>query len=320
VSPAEQTIGGLLVTGAGGMLGRDVVRAASRRGHGVYGVDRAKLDICDADAVLAVLGRLQPDVVINCAAFTDVDGAESAEDRALEVNGLAPGRLARGCRDVGARMIQVSTDYVFDGQADRAYVESDGVGPVSAYGRTKLAGELEVLAADGGHAVVRSSWLFGAGGPSFPGTMLRLADASAGGERAGGRGEVSVVTDQRGCPTFTGHLAAGLVELAERLAGEGPSGAGRTAGIHHVAGSGRCSWNEFAVEIFAQAGVDCAVQAASSADLGRAARRPAWSVLVSERPDAVILPAWEHGLSAFLTEIGRRVRGVEGHAPQEVAG
>jgi dTDP-4-dehydrorhamnose reductase len=320
------------------MLGQDVVRAARARRHGVHGLPRTKLDICDADAVAAALGRHQPDVVINCAAYTDVDGAESDEERAFEVNGAAPGVLARGCRGVGARLIHVSTDYVFDGQADRPYVESDAVGPRSAYGRTKLAGELEVLGAGGGHAVVRSSWLFGAGGRCFPATMLRLADGPVGGGAGagaggGGRSEVSVVTDQLGCPTFTGHLAAALVELAERLAAEGPEPGGRGApdataglgatapagGIHHIAGSGQCSWNEFAVEIFAQAAVDCAVLGASSADLARPARRPAWSVLGSERPDAISLPAWEHGLSAFLTEIGRRVRGVGGPAHQGVA-
>ncbi len=332
------------MTGAGGMLGKDVVRAARGRRHGVHGLPRTKLDICDADAVAAALGRHQPDVVINCAAYTDVDGAEAAEEQALAVNGTAPGVLARGCRDVGARLVHVSTDYVFDGQADRPYVESDAVGPRSAYGRTKLAGEVEVLRAGGGHAVVRSSWLFGAGGRCFPATMLRLADGSAGGGGAAAgaadaagdrRREVSVVTDQIGCPTFTGHLAAGLVELAERLAAEGPAvggsassaafagtGAGApasAAGVHHIAGSGACSWNEFAVEIFAQAGVDCAVLGATTADLERPAARPAWSVLGSERPDAIGLPAWEHGLSAFLTEIGRRVRGVGRPARREAA-
>jgi dTDP-4-dehydrorhamnose reductase len=290
------TIGGLLVTGAGGMLGRDVVRAAARAGHGVEGLARAELDVRDAAAVAAVLGRLQPDVVVNCAAWTDVDGAESAEDEALAVNGTAVGVLARACSAVGARMVHVSTDYVFDGESDRPYLESDAVGPRSAYGRTKLAGEWEVIAAGAGHAVVRSSWLFGAGGRNFAATMLRLA--------GDGRGEVSVVTDQIGAPTFTGHLAGALVELAQRLADEGAS-PGRAGGVHHIAGSGRCSWNEFAVEIFARAGVACRVLAASTADLARPAPRPAWSVLASERPDALVLPPWEDGLAAYLAEVGR---------------
>jgi dTDP-4-dehydrorhamnose reductase len=296
------------------MLGRDVIRAGSRRGHRVSGLTRAELDVCDPDAVAAALDRVQPALVINCAAWTDVDGAETAEGRALAVNAGAAGVLARGATAVGARMVHVSTDYVFDGQADRPYVESDPVGPRSAYGRTKLAGEREVLGTDGGHAVVRSSWLFGSGGGNFAATMLRLA--------GDGRDTVSVVTDQIGCPTFTGHLADALVELAERLAGDGgggPATGGRgvggsgvggpgAGGVHHIAGSGRCSWNEFAVEIFAQAGVDCTVLGATSAEMARPAARPAWSVLGSERPDAIVLPAWEKGLAGYLAEIGRAAK------------
>jgi dTDP-4-dehydrorhamnose reductase len=319
VSQSDALIGVLLVTGAGGMLGKDVVRVARARRHGAHGLARAKLDIRDPAAVAAALGRHQPEVVINCAAFTDVDAAESAEDRALAVNGTGPGLLAAACRDVGARLIHVSTDYVFDGQAARPYVESDPVAPRTAYGRTKLAGERAVLDAGGGHAIVRSSWLFGAGGRNFPATMLRLAAPANGG--GDGRSEVSVVTDQVGAPTFTGHLAAALVELAERLAAEGPAGdASDAAGIHHIAGSGCCSWNEFAVEVFAQAGVACDVLPETTAALGRPAPRPPWSVLGSERPDALVLPAWQDGLSAYLTEIGRRARGLGEHEPQGVSG
>jgi dTDP-4-dehydrorhamnose reductase len=314
---------GLLVTGAGGMLGRDVVRAAVRRGHDVVGLTRADLDVRDAAAVAAALGRLRPAVVVNCAAWTDVDGAEAAEDRALAVNGTAAGMLARESAAVGARLVHVSTDYVFDGLADRPYVESDAVGPRSAYGRTKLAGEREVIAAGGGHAVVRSSWLFGAGGRNFAATMLRLGggrsrdDGDEGpGDGSRGAREVSVVTDQIGCPTFTGHLAAALVELAERLIGEG-AGHG---GVHHIAGSGRCSWNEFAVEIFARAGVDCRVREATSAEMARPAPRPAWSVLESERGDALVLPPWEEGLAAYLEEIGGLGGGGESAARMRAGG
>jgi dTDP-4-dehydrorhamnose reductase len=335
VSRPDELIGVMLVTGAGGMLGRDVVRVARARRHGVHVLSRAALDICDEQALAAALGRHQPEVVINCAAFTDVDGAETAEEDALAVNGTAPGLLAVACRNVGARLVHVSTDYVFDGHADRPYVESDPVGPRSAYGRTKLVGEQAVLEARGGHAVVRSSWLFGAGGRNFPATMLRLAaPPDAGGD---GRRTVSVVTDQIGAPTFTGHLAAALVELAERLAAEGPApggpaaggpvagvaagtaGLGGAGGIHHIAGAGRCSWNEFAVAVFAQAGVDCDVLPATTADLARPAPRPPWSVLGSERPDALVLPPWQDGLSAYLTEIGRRARVVGEQQPQGVA-
>ena len=170
---------------------------------------------------------------------------------------------------------------MFDGRKREPYLESDAVGPLSAYGRSKLAGERAVAAAaPGHHLIVRSSWLFGAGGPNFVETMLRLAAE---------RDEVTVVTDQVGCPTFTGHLAEALVALAET----GPRG------LVHVAGGGACSWYEFAMEIFAQAGVDCRVDPATTAEMARPAPRPAFSVLRSERADAPRLPDWREGWPAI---------------------
>ncbi len=277
----------LLVTGATGMLGSDVVRAAGQRGHDVVGLARGDLDITDREAVGAAIGAARPDVVVNCAAWTDVDGAESCESGALAVNGTGPGILARSASAGGARVVHVSTDYVFDGRATAPYLESDAVGPVSAYGRTKLAGEAAVLGAGDGHAVVRSSWLFGAGGRNFVATMLGLADA--------GREEVSVVIDQVGCPTFTGHLAGALVTVAER---------GET-GILHVAGGGQCSWHELAVEVFSLAGVEMRVLVATSAEMARPAPRPAWSVLGSERAEPIVLAPWREGVAAYLAEVGR---------------
>jgi dTDP-4-dehydrorhamnose reductase len=277
----------LLVTGAAGMLGSDVVRAAGRRGHDVVGLARGELDITDPEAVAAAIGAARPEAVVNCAAWTDVDEAESRESGALLVNGTGPGILARAASAGGARVVHVSTDYVFDGRATVPYVESDAVGPVSAYGRTKLAGEEAVLGAGDGHAVVRSSWLFGAGGRNFVATMLGLADA--------GREEVSVVIDQLGCPTFTGHLADALVTVAER----------DLAGILHVAGGGHCSWHELAVEVFSVAGVEMRVLVATTAEMTRPAPRPAWSVLGSERAEAIALPPWRDGVAAYLAQAGR---------------
>jgi dTDP-4-dehydrorhamnose reductase len=276
----------LLVTGAGGMLGQDVVAAATARGHEVTGRTRAELDITDAAAVAAAFAAARPDAVINCAAWTDVDGAEDRESGALAVNGTGAGILARAASAGGARLVHVSTDYVFDGRADAPYVESDPVGPVSAYGRTKLAGEQAVLAA-GDHAVVRSSWLFGAGGRNFVATMLGLAD--------GGRDEVAVVIDQVGCPTYTGHLGGALVTVAERGA----------SGIHHIAGDGHCSWHELAVETFSAAGVDIRVAVATSAEMARPAPRPAWSVLGTERAEAIRLAPWQAGVADYLEQVGR---------------
>jgi dTDP-4-dehydrorhamnose reductase len=281
----------LLVTGAGGMLGQDVVAQARRTGHEVVALGRAQLDIADAAAVDAAIANAAPDVVINCAAWTDVDGAEADPQGALAVNGAGAGTVAGAAGAVGAHVVHVSTDYVFSGDAGRAYVESDATDPQSAYGRSKLAGERAVIAASPDHAVVRSSWLFGLGGRNFVETMLSLS--------AAGREEVSVVTDQVGCPTFTGHLARALIGVAARGGG----------GVFHVAGAGACSWNEFAIEIFAQADVDCRVLPTTTAAIGRPAPRPAYSAMSSERPDAITLPRWQDGLRAYLEARGA-ARGV----------
>ncbi|MDO8213734.1 dTDP-4-dehydrorhamnose reductase [Conexibacter sp. CPCC 206217] len=294
----------LLVTGAHGMLGRDVVRIARADGHDVVALARAELDVTDAAAVSAAISAAAPDAVVNCAAWTNVDGAESDPDGAAAVNATAAGNVARAAAAAGARLVHVSTDYVFDGAraADAApYVESDPTNPQSVYGRTKLAGEQAVAAAGGSHAIVRSSWLFGVGGPNFAATMLRLAAE---------RDEISVVTDQIGCPTATADLARALLTLAFGAgdgdgAADGSAGAGagvRAAqGVFHVAGSGPpVSWNAFAAEIFRQAGAACRVLPCTTAEMPRPAPRPAFSALASARPETPVLPPWQDGLSDFL--------------------
>ena len=179
----------LLVTGAGGMLGRDVVAAAQAAGHEVVALTRAELDVARADAVTGAVGGARPDAVINCAAYTNVDGAEDDEAGATRVNGDGAANVAAAAAALGAAVIQPSTDYVFDGDKREPYVESDPVAPRSAYGRSKLAGERGTVAANPRHHVVRSSWLFGLGGRNFVDTMLRLGRE---------RGAVSVVEDQVG--------------------------------------------------------------------------------------------------------------------------
>jgi dTDP-4-dehydrorhamnose reductase len=276
------------VTGASGMLGADVLRAGERAGHELVGLGHAELDVSDAAAVRRACAQLSPDAVVNCAAFTDVDGAETRREQARAVNADGAGHIARAAAAVGASLVHVSTDYVFAGEAPRdargaprPYVESDPTGPRSVYGKTKLAGERQVLGASSRHAVVRSSWLFGVGGGNFVATMLRLAAE---------RDEVQVVTDQVGCPTWTGHLAPALVGLIERP----------VAGLVHLAGAGHVSWNGLASEIFRQAELDCRVQAATSAQMARPAPRPAWSALASERDDVLALPPWQDGLAGYL--------------------
>jgi dTDP-4-dehydrorhamnose reductase len=275
----------VLITGAGGMLGGDVAAEARGRGHEVIALTHSELDITASTALDALLGAERPEAVVNCAAWTDVDGAESHEDAALALNSGAAAELAKAASAHGAQLLHVSTDYVFDGNASRPYRESDEPAARTAYGRTKLAGERAVLTADPGHAVVRTAWLFGAGGKNFVATMLAAA--------AGGREEVAVVTDQVGCPTFTGHLAGALIEVAER----------RVGGIQHIAGSGQCSWYEFALQIFTQADVRCRVRPVLSDEFPRPAPRPAWSVLESERPEVPRLAPWQDGLAAYLAEV-----------------
>ncbi|MDQ6750395.1 MAG: dTDP-4-dehydrorhamnose reductase [Actinomycetota bacterium] len=270
----------ILVTGAGGMLGQDVVRAAVAAGHEPIGLDRRALDVTDRELVQRAVANAGPNAVINCAAWTDVDGAESSPGEADAVNGAGAGHVAQATAEAGALLVHVSTDYVFDGTSISPYTESAPTSPISAYGATKLAGEDAVARAGTEHVIVRSSWLFGAGGGNFVQTMLRLGDE---------RESVAVVTDQTGCPTWTVHLAHALIELA----------ASDRRGVLHVAGDGACSWNEFAVEIFAQAGLSCRVEPATTEEMARPAARPANSVLRSERV-APELPHWRDGLAGYL--------------------
>ncbi|MCX6390648.1 MAG: dTDP-4-dehydrorhamnose reductase [Solirubrobacterales bacterium] len=276
----------LLVVGAGGMLGCDVLRAAESAGVDAVGLTHAELDVSSEAAVSAAIAKVQPDVVINCAAWTDVDGAESSEEAAFAINATAAGILANS----GPRLVHVSTDYVFDGNKQGAYVESDPVAPQSAYGRTKLAGEQLVAAASADHAIARTAWLFGVDGANFVETMLRLAEQ---------RGEVSVVDDQVGCPTWTAHLADALVELATNPA---------SGGIHHVAGAGSTSWFGFAAAIFEATGTAVALSPTTSAEFIRPAPRPANSVLEATRPDTPRLPDWREGLNGYLAARPAAVR------------
>jgi dTDP-4-dehydrorhamnose reductase len=277
----------LLVTGAAGMLGQDVVTAAEAAGHDVVGLSHRDLDITDGRSVRLVVLDARPEAVINCAAFTDVDGAESREAEATAVNGTAAGAVARAAADAGALIVHVSSDYVFDGAGSEPYVESSPCGPLSAYGRSKLAGERAVAEAAPRHAIVRSSWLFGPRGRNFVDTILGLAAE---------RDELTVVDDQVGCPTYTGHLAAALVEVAER----------GLAGVMHVAAGGSCSWHDLAATALEATGADVELHRGDTAGLGRPAPRPAYSVLASERDDAPRLPHWREGLVAHL-QASRRV-------------
>ncbi|MEN3534875.1 dTDP-4-dehydrorhamnose reductase [Microbispora sp. ZYX-F-249] len=249
-----------LVTGAAGMLGADLTALLAGEGEDVAALSRRDLDLCDPAAVRAAVRTEKPDVVVNCAAWTAVDEAELREREALAVNGDAVRPLAAACAGHGVTLVHLSTDYVFDGTARTPYAEDEPVNPVNAYGRTKAAGERAALR-HGGY-VVRTAWLYGAHGPNFARTMIRLA---AGGD------PVRVVDDQHGQPTWTADLAAQIVRLVR---------ASPPPGVYHGTNAGQTTWYGYAREIFRLLGADPdRVTPTSSRDFPRPARRPAYGVL-----------------------------------------
>jgi dTDP-4-dehydrorhamnose reductase len=266
-----------LVTGARGMLGRDLVIALERRGESVTGLSHSDLDVTDSAAVGSAVGRNQPDVIVNCAAWTAVDDAELREDQAFLINGTGVANLAAACGP-GIRMVHISTDYVFDGRARDPYSEADPPAPRSAYGRTKLAGERAVLDLLPGRGyVARTAWLYGAHGSNFVRTMIRL-------ERQ--RPHVDVVDDQYGQPTWAGDVANQIIALIQVDA---------PPGVYHATSSGETTWYAFAREIFGLLGADPArVRPTTTGTLARPAPRPGYSVLGHDRCAAVGLPPIDH--------------------------
>ena len=261
----------LLVTGARGQLGVALQDAFADE-------DVLALGHADWDVALPAPELPPLDLVLHTAAWTDVDGAEADPQGASAVNVGGTANVAA----LALPLVSFSSDYVFDGRKGRPYVESDSPNPLSAYGRSKLGSEA-VAGADAW--IVRSSWLFADTGHNFLRTMLRLGEE---------RDEVAVVDDQRGSPTYVGHLAAATRELVD---------ADRPPGIWHLAAAGDCTWAEFAEAIFDAAGIDCRVRRITTAELGRPAPRPAYSVLRSERPEAPALPHWRDGLAACLARL-----------------
>ena len=267
----------ILITGAGGQLGHALQQEFVV--DDLVALSHKEWDVAGPPSNSLLQGDF--DLVLHTAAWTDVDGAEADPQGAAAVNVGGTANVA----SLGAPLVAFSTDYVFDGRKREPYVESDGVNPLSAYGRTKLHGE----AAAGAHAwIVRTSWLFGSTGQNFVRTMLRLgAD----------RDEVAVVDDQRGCPTYVGHLAHAVRELVD---------ADRPRGVWHLAAEGDCTWAEFAEAVFSEAGLDCKVRRVSTEEIGRPAPRPPYAVLRSERPGAPTLPHWREGLRACMAALGTK--------------
>lgn len=282
----------VLVTGAGGMLARDLVPVLTRRGYETIALPRGRLDITDLGSVRATVSNLRPGLIINCAAYTKVDDAENEEQQAMLVNGLGVQNLCILCQEHDIPLVHFSTDYVFDGSKSSPYTIYDAPNPINAYGRSKLMGEKYVLWLLRKFYLIRTSWLFGLHGRNFIESMLE----------AGSKGrQVSVVTDQRGCPTWTVHLSEATVGLVET---------GRY-GIYHVTNSEPTTWFEFAKEIFHLAGMTTEVLPVTTEQFPRPAKRPANSVL-DPFPLRLVLghemPSWKEGLADYLSRRRERAR------------
>ena len=276
-----------LVFGGVGMLGRAVVAEARTRGWAALGLSHGQGDITDRERAIYWAEAFRPEVVVNCAAFTKVDACEEDEERATAVNGAAVANLAAAAARVGARLVHVSSDYVFDGTAREPYREDAPTGPLSAYGRGKLEGERRALDYDKS-LVVRTSWVFGPGGPNFVATMVGLIEA--------GRVPLRVVRDQEGCPTYTGFLARALLDLAALDA----------TGIFHYRNREATSWYAFAVEIARLWSGAVDIIPITTEEFPRPARRPSWSVLDVTRFETVTgrrVEPWESGLVETLAHM-----------------
>jgi dTDP-4-dehydrorhamnose reductase len=272
----------VLVTGAGGQLGRALGPAL--RGHHVIALDRAALDIADADAVFAAVQSHRPEVVINAAAYNAVDRAETDREAAFLGNAVGPRSLAEATARVGVTLLHVSTDYVFDGEKGAPYDENDLPNPLSVYGQSKLAGEEAVRTTNPRHYVVRTAWVYATRGKNFPLTILELAK----------KGPVRVVCDQWGSPTYAPHLAHAIAQLI---------GTG-AFGTWHLAGAGETSWYELTRELFRLRGVTVAVNPVQTSEFPRPAPRPRRAPLVSGREEPHLrLPAWQESLKEFAAAL-----------------
>ena len=274
----------ILVTGVKGQLGYDVVNELKKRGHEAIGVDIEEMDITDAVAVKADITAAGVDAVIHCAAYTAVDAAEDNEDICRKVNAAGTENIAKVCKALDIKMIYISTDYVFDGKGERPWEPDDQQNPQGVYGQTKYEGELAVMDNLDKYFIVRIAWVFGINGKNFIKTMLSLAET---------RDSLTVVNDQIGSPTYTFDLARLLVDMAET----------DKYGIYHATNEGLCSWYDFAVEIFKQAGVAIDVAPVSSEAFNAKAKRPSNSRMSKDKLEAngfKRLPSWQDALARYL--------------------
>ncbi len=277
----------VLVTGAKGQLGYDVVRELERRGIEAVGVNSREMDITDAARVDRVIKAASPDAVIHCAAYTAVDAAEENEAVCRKVNVDGSQNIAKVCRELDIKMIYISTDYVFDGQGSKAWETEDERRPVSVYGQTKYEGELAVQEILDKYFIVRIAWTFGINGKNFVKTMLKLAET---------HDTITVVNDQFGSPTYTRDLAGLLADMVQT----------EKYGVYHATNEGFCSWYDFACAIFKEAGVKVNVVPVTSAEYGAKANRPMNSRLSKEKlteSGFERLPSWEDALKRYIAEL-----------------
>ena len=253
----------ILITGSNGMLGHDLSRVLKLK-HELVLTTSETLDITDENQVMDVITDEKPDIVINSAAYTDVDGCEQNQDLAFSVNGVGPKNLAKACNKVGCTLVHVSTDYVFNGVNDKPWVEDDKTGPISVYGESKLKGEEGIIETFDKYFIIRTAWLYGVNGGNFPKTMLELAKNNS---------QITVVYDEVGCPTYTLDLAEAIEQLIET----------DYYGIYHITNSDICSWCEFARYIFKIANVDVEVIPVTASQFNRPAPRPCYSVLKNKK-------------------------------------
>jgi dTDP-4-dehydrorhamnose reductase len=275
----------VLITGAQGMLAQAVNRVAAEHGHAATGLTRAALDVTDEAAVRSLFAEHRPDAVIQCAAYTRVDQAEAESAAAFSVNATGAGCVARACADIGATVVYPSTDYVFSGHLGRPYSPFDTVDPLNVYGASKAAGEAAVRGV-ARHYVVRTSWLYGAGGRNFVATILQRARAGE---------ALRIVNDQHGCPTWTRDLARTILLLLERDA---------PAGTYHACNRGTTTWYDLACACLQLAGLDAAVTPVPSNAYPQSARRPAYSVLECSATERIVGPLrpWQIALADALAE------------------
>ncbi|HBM47778.1 MULTISPECIES: dTDP-4-dehydrorhamnose reductase [unclassified Clostridium] len=277
----------VLVTGAKGQLGTDLMNELAKRGIEGIGVDVEEMDITDAEACRRVIKASGADAVIHCAAYTAVDAAEDNVELCRRINGEGTRNVAQACKEADVKLMYISTDYVFDGQGTRPWEPDDERHPLNVYGQTKYEGELAVEELSDKYFIVRIAWVFGVAGKNFIKTMLRLGKE---------RGAVSVVDDQVGSPTYTYDLARLLVDMIQT----------DKYGRYHATNEGLCSWYEFAKEIFRQAGMDVPVTPVSSSEFPAKATRPSNSRMSKEKLSDngfERLPAWQDALGRFLKEI-----------------